>query len=135
MKNSKILKAILFLSGLLAAIIGSAILFSPVAFYASNNIYPADNISLLNEIRASGGALLATGILILSGAFVTRLTFTSTILASLLYISYGLSRMISFGIDGMPSAGLVDAAILEILIGGTCIYAFAKYRLKHEVSA
>jgi len=134
MKNSKSLKAILFISGIIAVIIGGSILFMPAAFYAINSINLAGNISLLNEIRASGGALLASGLLILSGAFVNKMTFTSTLLASLLYIAYGLSRMLSFGLDGMPSDGLVEAAILEIFIGIICITAFAKYRTKQETS-
>ena len=82
----------------------------------------------MNEIRASGGALLATGILILSGAFVASLTFTSVVLACLLYLSYGLSRMLSFTIDGMPSESLVQAAALEIVIGVVCVYVFVRYR-------
>ena len=103
MQNSKILKAILFVSGLVATGIGAAILFTPAAFYALNGIRLGNDISLLNEIRAPGGALLAIGLLIMSGAFVTRLTFTATLLAALLYLAYGLSRILSMAIDGMPA--------------------------------
>jgi len=58
MKNSKLLKSILNIFGLIASGVGAAILFSPVAFYATYGIEPGGNISLLNEIRAPGGALL-----------------------------------------------------------------------------
>jgi len=135
MKNSKVLKVVLFVSGLIAAGIGGAILVMPAAFYASNGIDLGGNVSLLNEIRASGGALLAAGILIISGCFVASLTFTAVVVASLLYLAYGLSRILSFGIDGMPSEGLVQAATLEIVIGVVCVCVFAKYREKQTESA
>ena len=135
MKNSKVLKVVLFVSGLIAASIGGAVLVMPAAFYASNGIDLGGNVSLLNEIRASGGALLAAGILIISGSFVASMTFTAVVLASLLYLSYGLSRILSFGIDGMPSEGLVQAAALEIVIGVVCVCVFAKYRERQTESA
>lgn len=128
MKNSKILKTILFFSGLIASGIGTAILFSPVAFYATNGIELAADLSLLNEIRAPGGALLATGILIISGAFVDKLAFTAAIVSSLLYLSYGLSRVMSIAVDGMPVEGLIQATIVELVTGLVCIFAFVKYR-------
>jgi len=127
MKNSKILKIILIISGLIAIGVGGSILTIPVSFYATNNINIEGNISLLNEIRASGGALLACGITIFLGAFVTKLTFTATVIASLLYLSYGLSRILSMRIDGMPAEGLVQAVILELVIGLVCLFSFVKY--------
>jgi len=135
MKNSKVLKVVLFVSGLIAAGIGGAILVMPAAFYASYGIDLGGNVSLLNEIRASGGALFVAGILIISGSFVASLTFTAVVLASLLYLAYGLSRFLSFAIDGMPSEGLVQAATLEIVIGVVCVCVFAKYREKQTESA
>ncbi|MCU7919898.1 MAG: hypothetical protein KZQ95_16290 [Candidatus Thiodiazotropha sp. (ex Epidulcina cf. delphinae)] len=56
MKNSKVLKNILFFSGLVASGVGAAILFAPVTFYATHGIAVEADFSLLNEIRASGGA-------------------------------------------------------------------------------
>lgn len=127
MQNLKVLKIILFISGLIAAGVGGTILFMPVPFYATNSIELAGNISLLNETRASGGALLASGILIMIGAFFAKLTFTSAVLSTLLYLSYGLSRILSMAIDGVPAEGLVQAAVLEIVIGIVCVFALAKY--------
>ena len=128
MKNSKVLKVILFVSGLIAAVIGSSILLMPETFYALNSIDLGGNTSLLNEIRASGGALVVTGVLIISGSLVARLTFTSIVVAVLLFFSYGLSRILSFRLDGMPSAGLVQAAALELVIATVCLFVFVKYR-------
>ena len=132
MKNSKVLKSILLISGLIASAIGATILFSPGAFYASYDIVLGGNVSLLNEIRASGGALLASGLLIMSGAFVDKLTFTAAVVSTLLYLSYGLSRVMSIAIDGVPVEGLLQAAVLEIVIGLACIFALIQYSEKQK---
>jgi len=128
MTNSRVLKTILFVSGLIATVVGGAILVMPVGFYALNGIEFTSDINLLNEIRAPGGALLASGILIMSGAFVAKLTFTATVLSIVLFLSYGLSRILSIAIDGMPVEGLVQAAVLEIVIGMACVLALVAYR-------
>lgn len=129
MENSKTLKSILFVSGLIAAGIGGAILFTPEVFYAPYGIDLGANYSLLNEVRAPGGALLASGLLILSGAFISKLAFASTLIGALLYLSYGLSRILSMAIDGMPDDRLVQATALELVIGLACIVALGKYRI------
>ena len=134
MKNSKVLKTILLISGLIASAMGATILFAPGAFYATYGIELGGNLSLLNEIRASGGTLLASGILIMSGAFVDKLAFTAAVVSTLLYLSYGLSRVMSIGIDGMPVEELVQAAVLEIVIGLACIFALIQYAEKQKVS-
>ena len=134
MKNSKVLKTILLISGLIASAIGAAILFSPEAFYSTYGIELGSNFSLLNEIRASGGALLASGILIMSGAFVEKLAFTAVVVSTLLYLSYGLSRVMSMAIDGMPVESLVQAAAIEIVTGLVCIFALVKYTGKQKES-
>jgi len=134
MKTSKALKTILLISGLIASAIGATILFAPDAFYASYGIELGGNLSLLNEIRASGGALLTSGLLIMSGAFVDKLTYTATVVSTLLYLSYGLSRIMSIAIDGMPVEGLIQAAALELIIGLVCIFALVKYSVTEKES-
>lgn len=128
MKASKVLKTILFISGLIAAGVGGAILFNPIAFHATTGIELGGDINLLNEIRAPGGALLASGLLIMLGAFVEKLTFTSTLVSALLYLSYGLSRIVSMTIDGMPAEELVQVAVLEIVIGLICVFFLVRNR-------
>ena len=135
MKNSNVIKTVLIFSGLISSGIGGAILFNPVAFYATYGIELAGNISLFNEIRAPGGALMASGILIMLGAFVDKLTFTAVVVSTLLYLSYGLSRILSIAIDGMPAEGLVQAAALEIVIGLVCVFVLVKYREKRKECA
>jgi len=125
MKKLRVLKTVLFFSGLIATGVGGAILLTPEAFHATNGIELGDSSSLLNEVRASGGALLTIGVLIMLGAFVAKLTFTSVVVSSLLYLSYGLSRILSMAVDGMPAPGLVQVAVLELVIGMVCVFAYA----------
>ncbi|MDH5179898.1 MAG: DUF4345 domain-containing protein [Gammaproteobacteria bacterium] len=127
MTISKALKATLIISGLIGLYIGVEILLFPVKFYATSGIFLGDNISLLNEIRAPGGALLFSSILIIMGAFVPRLTFTSIILATLLYLSYGASRIFSMAIDGRPVEILIYVSALEIAIGLVCAFMLARF--------
>ncbi len=128
MTKSKFPKIVLCISGLIASAIGGMIQISPVDFYAGNNIDIGGNVNLLSEIRASSGALLAYGVLIFTGAFVSQLTFTSMVLATLLFLSYGLSRFASMVVDGMPVNSLIEAGIVEVLVGLFCLFCLWKYR-------
>ena len=130
MKGPIVYKIVLCIAGIIAIGIGGAILISPIDFFASNQIDIGNNASLLSEIRAPAGALLACGILILSGVFVSKLTYTSLIVSSLVYLSYGISRIIGIKIDGMPSDSLVYAAVFEIFIGLVCMFFLLKYTHK-----
>lgn len=127
MKESRVVKTILLISGLIASTMGTTILFAPGVLYATYGIELGGNLSLLNEIRASGGTLMASGLLIISGAFVDKLAFTAAVVSTLLYMSYGLSRVMSIVVDGMPVEGLVQATVVEIVIGLACIIALIKY--------
>ncbi len=125
MKSELINKAILSLAGLTAMAIGTAILFFPTVFYASYGIDLGGNVSLLNELKAPGVALIASGLLIASGAFVARLVTLSALVAAFLYLSFGLSRLLSMAMDGVPAEGLVQATGIEILFGLACVVVLA----------
>ena len=131
MNNPKTLKVTLMLSGLIGVYVGIEILFFPIAFYATSGIDVAGDVSLLNEVRASGGALLLSGIIIILGAFLPRLAFTSILISTVLYLSYGFSRVVSMVIDGRPADILVYVSALEIAIGLVCALMLAKF-LKYE---
>ena len=128
MRDSKVLKTILIVAGVVGMIVGGANLFVPVAFNASSGIDLGENISLMNEMRASGGGLLLSSVVIVMGAFVSRLAFTSTLLATMLYLGYGFSRLVSIMVDGMPSDDLVSVAIFEIFVGLVALFGLWKYQ-------
>ena len=122
----KLVKVFLVVSGAIGIVVGGALLFVPVAFEASAGINIEGNINLLSEVRAPGGTLLVAGILILLGAFISKLTYTSVMLSSLFYLSYGFSRVFSMLIDGIPGESLITATIAEIVIGLISLLIFIK---------
>lgn len=77
MENSKILKIILILSGLILILVGEGNLMNPATFLARHEIVLGENISLISELKGHGGVFLGLGILIVLGAFIKRLSFTS----------------------------------------------------------
>ncbi len=121
-------KGLLLTSGLLAAGIAATILFAPDAFYASYGIEVSSNVSLANELKASAGMLFIAGLLMLAGVIRTELTVASLGTATVTFLSYGLSRLLSMAIDGVPHSGLVSAAVLEIAIGVICLIVFMRFR-------
>jgi len=127
MKNSYMQIAVLAISGLIAICFGGAILFVPELFYATYAMDLANDTSWLNETRASGGALLGIGLLIALGSIFSKLEFTSIIVSSAVYLSYGLSRLLSMAIDGAPGNGLVVAATFELCLGAMCLFILFRY--------
>ena len=113
-------QATLSISGLIAVAIGIALLLAPAAMHGANGVELSPNASLLSEIRAPGGALLALGGLILSGAFIPRLRFSATLIAAAVYLSYGFARLLSIAVDGMPATGLIGATLTELVLGALC---------------
>ncbi|MFK5977928.1 MAG: DUF4345 domain-containing protein [Rhizobiaceae bacterium] len=95
-----------------------------------NSGIPSDLPILLNEIRSSGGALLLAGLFKLSGAFKAHLSLAATIVASVIYLSYGVSRMISLLFDGIPNDALLQIMVLELFIGGICVACLRAYRAR-----
>ena len=116
-------KLVLLLSGLVAIGIAAMILFAPQTFYATYGIELAGNTDLTNELKAPAGALLVAGLLMIVGVFRAHLTAVSLVTATVIYLSYGFSRLLSMSMDGIPHSGLVEAAVFEILLGAICLLA------------
>ena len=135
MKNLKVVKTILLISGLVSVLIGSGILFAPFDFFGVNDIVLSNDSSLLNEIRSLGGMLLASGMLIMLGAFIPKLTFTSILVSILLYFAYVGSRIFSIVVDGIPSQGLLVSLAVELLLGCLGLFALVQYRNNEEAQA
>ena len=106
----------LILSGLLLLAIGGTILFMPHAFYGSDGIVLGYDPSLLSEIRAPGGLLAASGIVILTGGFRPRGQSLAVMLTVLVYGAFGFSRLVGLALDGMPSNNLVMATGVELFV-------------------
>ena len=121
---------LLLTAGGLLVLIAMYILISPVDFYAANDIALGANPSLRNELKAPAGFLLAAGTLVLAAVVVSSLVDTALLLAAVTYLSYAAARYASMLTDGMPAAGLVQAAALEAIIGFTCLAALLVRRAK-----
>jgi hypothetical protein len=130
MKNSKILKGILILLGLLLTVIGSWRLFNPIAFFENSGIVLSNDVGLLSEARATGGALVGFGLVIILGAFNRRLSYTSTIASIVIFLGFGIARLIGFGLDGNPGEGVIQGIVIEFVLGLLAVFAFFKYREK-----
>ncbi|MEO1621925.1 MAG: DUF4345 domain-containing protein [Cyanobacteria bacterium J06632_3] len=114
----KISLNVLFLSisGLLLLIIGSTILLMPQAFYASDGVVLGNNPSLLSEVRASGGMLTGGALVIFAGVVRPTVRSLAMTLSVLIYGSFGLSRLLSLNLDGMPSNTLLVATAVELTV-------------------
>ena len=128
MRNSKILKIILFVAGLNLIVLGLWRLLDPVSFCAFSGILLSNDVTLLNEMRAGGGGIVGFGLLIFLGTFIEKLRYTSTIVAFTLFLSYGLARVLSLGLDGPPAMELYKGIIGEFVMGSIILTAFIRYR-------
>ncbi len=120
--TGKTTTALLAISGLILLVIGVGILFFPHGFYESNGTILSNEPSLLSEIRASGGLLLACGIVIILAAFRPVLRRQALGLSALVFLSYGLARVASFALDGMPAMSLIASTGIELAVGGLCLW-------------
>ncbi len=130
MRTSKVLKAILIVLGLLLIAIGLWRLFDPIGFFQNSGITLDNQAGLLSEARATGGAVVGFGLLILLGAFIQKLSYTSTIAAIVLFLGFGIARLIGFAMDGNPGDGVIQGIIIEFVLGLIAVFALFKYREK-----
>lgn len=123
-------RCVLLLSGALLLFIGGAILTTPISFYASNHIELGGNTNLISELKAPAGFLLLAGGFMISALFIRRYENLATCLAAVIYLSYALSRAASFVIDGIPASGLIQATIVETVLGVSCVMVLAAHRYR-----
>ena len=128
MKSSKVLNAILFILGLNLIILGGWRLIDPISFFSYSGLVLSNTPGLLNEARAAGGAIVGFGIVIFLGAFRRGLAFTSTLSAVVLYLGFGIARVISYIVDGDPGAALIKGIVGEFVFGAIALFGLIKYR-------
>lgn len=128
MKNSKVLKGILILMGVLLVVLGAWRLFDPISFFENSGIVLNNDAGLLNEARATGGAVVGFGLLVLLGAFRHKLAYTSTIASIVLFFGFGIARLIGFALDGNVSEMLILGMVIEFAFGLLGVFVLFKYR-------
>ena len=127
-RNPYTTRLVLLLSGIVAVAIAGTILTAPDVFYAGYGIQVGGNATLANELKAPAAALLVAGLLMFAGVFRSRFVVASLVTATLVYLSYGLGRVVSIAIDGLPHSGMVGAAGIEIVIGAVCLMTLLHVR-------
>ncbi|MEL6536851.1 MAG: DUF4345 domain-containing protein [Bacteroidota bacterium] len=117
MKSVFVQKLLLSIAGLAGLFIGLSLLFNPIAFEASAGIQIAQEPNILSEIRGMGGVILLAGAIAIAGLLAPRFRWTALFITSFYLLGYGLARLVSVFLDGVPSTVLVSAMSFEILLG------------------
>lgn len=131
MTSTFLQKGTLALSGLLALGIGAAILFAPTAFYALSAVTLPNDVNLLNDIRAFGGGLIAAAIFISLGLIQRSLILPSLTAAAIIFAGFGLARVWSISVDGVPDATYVWVLIIELFVAA--LAALAGFRTSNTL--
>ncbi|WP_255527040.1 DUF4345 domain-containing protein [Nodosilinea sp. LEGE 07088] len=118
----------LAVSGVILLLVGTATLLQPYAFFATEGIKLGNDPGLLSEIRAPGGLLIGCAIAILLGTCRQMITQAPLMLNAIVYGSFGLSRLLSMVLDGLPSAPLMGATAVELVIGGVCVVSLLRLK-------
>ncbi len=121
--RSNTVRLILALSAIVAVAIAGTIILAPDLFYSGYGIEVGGNATLANELKAPAGALLVAGLFMAVGIFRADLAVVSLATATVVYLSYGVSRVVSIAVDGLPHSGMVSAAGIELVIGVICLLA------------
>ncbi|KXX69991.1 DUF4345 domain-containing protein [Flammeovirga sp. SJP92] len=131
MKQSKTIKSYLVLSGLLLSFIGVSSLVMPVEMKATGGIdLSGGNVNALNEARAYSALLFALGLTTITGAFNSKLSYLSTLIPTVVFLSIGSGRLISILSDGMPVESVIKATVLEFILGFVGFYLFQKKKVE-----
>ncbi len=121
-------KLLLLTAGTIAILVGLADVLVPILNEAGVGVLIGNDPSLINELRASGGGLLAVGLFIFAGAVIAHLTSAATLLASMVYLGFGGARLFSMVVDGLPNVQLLAINAVEIAIGAWSLVVFLKFR-------
>ena len=113
-------KIALALSALTLLAIGGLILFAPQTLHDLNGIKLDPSPAMMSEIRAPGGLILVIGLFACAGLLWTSLERMALQAASLILLTYGVSRLVSLPLDGIPPEGLLAAMVIEIGLGTWC---------------
>lgn len=132
MPTPLIQKIVLGVTGLIGVGFGAMLTFAPATLHASYGISYDPNPSLMSELRAPGAVLLTMSAFILAGLFRPALTGVSLAIGAGVFLSWGVARLLSIAMDGVPDSGLIIAGVAELVLGGAC---FAVLRQRGRAGA
>ncbi|MCJ8311496.1 MAG: DUF4345 domain-containing protein [Saccharospirillaceae bacterium] len=134
MKNSKILKGYLIISGLLLAYFGAAILLIPIELKASFDIIIPNDMNVLNDMRAFSMLTLMIGLFTVFASFKKQFTYSATLIVSVQFLALGCGRLVSVVIDGMPVEGNIIGMCNELFLGVVGLILFFIYKNKTTIN-
>ncbi len=127
------LRLLLIVGAMTALAVATGILFLPELFYASYGIDPSGNISLLNELKAPAVAIMLASGVMASALTKPKLLPFALFSGVLVFLCFGLGRVIAVMQDGMPSTALIWVAAIEVMLG--LFFAWGLLRSSTERSA
>lgn len=101
-------------SGVILGAVGSSIMIVPKLFLATSEAIVEHDPNLLSEITAPSGILMIASAFMIFCATQLRFANLGLICGSIIYGTYGLSRMISMQLHGVPSDTLVVVMWFEL---------------------
>jgi len=103
-------------SGAILGLIGGVLMFAPKAFLETSHVFIDRDPGLMSELTAPSGILIITGALMILGAFKLRFANVALLVGAIVYGSYGLGRLVSMLLHGLPSESLLIATAIEFAV-------------------
>ncbi|TMU56622.1 DUF4345 domain-containing protein [Flagellimonas algicola] len=119
---------ILSLSGLMLIFVGAMRLSNPIKTYLKNSGITLDkDVDLLNEMRGVSAVMLFGGILAVLGIFIHSFTFTSFVVATLIFLGFAIGRFTGIAVDGQPNKQIVQGIWFELVLGGINLFCLLNF--------
>lgn len=127
MKDSRAFNGILIVLAATLVVFGGWRLLDPSGFYAFSGLALGDDAGLLSEVRAAGGIIMVSGLVVGLGAFRHAWSRISVVVAAVVFLSLGLGRLLGVALDGSPGPEVLQGMGIELVLGGLALVAFFKY--------
>ncbi len=109
-------RIVLAVSGAILVGIGSWIMAAPTIFLATSEVIVEHDAGLVSEVTAPSGMLVIVGALMIVSGIKARLASFGLAAGTVVYGSYGFSRMVSQYLHGTPSDSLVVVMYFELAV-------------------
>lgn len=127
MKNSIILKTILLISGIILVAAGIGAFQTPGEIATTQGLKLGAHASFISNALVAQLLMLIGGSWIILGAVFQKLSFVSTLLSSIIYLSFCLSQISAITLNGMDSESAATDAFVQAVIGLTAVFALILY--------
>ncbi len=130
--SKSLTRAALAGSGVILGAVGSSIMFAPQIFLATSEAIVEHDPNLLSEVTAPSGLLVVAGAFMMLSALKLHFANLGLICGSIVYGTYGLSRLISMQLHGVPSDTLVFVTWFELGIAALLLgLSLKSWQAKH----